>query len=355
MSASMKVTWTSPSNIALVKYWGKFGVQLPQNPSISFTLNHSTTTLSITATKNDSLNGTISLDFFFEGNANLKFQKKISIFLLTQVDRFPWLLNHHLEICSSNTFPHSSGIASSASSMSALCLSLLSLDELITAQKMNDESFFESASELSRLASGSASRSVYAGMCSWGETPSIVGSSNRYASKFDECNEIFRDYQDSILIVDDGEKSVSSRAGHGLMENHPFKNQRFQKARDNLAKLVSALKTGDLETFIEIIEEEALMLHALMMTSGPSYLLLKPESLWLIDQIKFFREKNNAPVCFTIDAGPNIHLLYPKSFKALVHPWIENELAPKLVGKKWIHDEVGTGPKKLMDLQENFK
>ncbi len=155
------------------------------------------------------------------------------------------------------------------------------------------------------------------------------------------------DYCDSILIVDAGEKSVSSRAGHGLMENHPFKEQRFQRANENLSKLVSALKTGDIDTFIEVVEEEALTLHALMMTSSPSYILLKPQSLWLIDKIRSYRLEKNIPVCFTIDAGPNIHLLYPKKHEQLVRSWIESELAIGLVGKKWIHDEVGPGPVNL--------
>lgn len=345
----MKVTWQAPSNIALVKYWGKKAVQLPQNPSISFTLKHSITTLSITATKNRSDNDSsaVSLSFFFEGLENSKFSSKIIIFLNTQLDRFPWLCNHHLEIHSSNTFPHSSGIASSASSMSALCLSLLSIDELITGIKLEPSTFFRQASELSRLASGSASRSLYGGLVSWGQSESIENSSNAYASAFDSCHELFSDYCDSILIVDDGEKSVSSRAGHGLMETHPFKQQRFQLAGKNLSALVLALRSGDLATFITLVEEEALMLHALMMTSTPSYILLKPQSLWLIDQIKSFRQKNNIPVCFTIDAGPNIHLLYPQSYQSTVRAWIESELAPGLVGKMWIHDEVGSGPIKL--------
>lgn len=343
----MKVAWTSPSNIALVKYWGKFGVQLPKNASISFTLKHSITTLSISATKQNSDQKLLSLEFFFEGKPNLKFQEKIAKFLNTQLDRFPWILNHHLEISSTNTFPHSSGIASSASSMSALCLSLLSLDELITGKNYEKDEFFKIASELSRLASGSASRSVYPGLASWGETSSVAGSSNLYASKFEDAHVIFMDYRDSILIVDDGEKSVSSRAGHGLMENHPFKEQRFQRANQNLSKLVAALKTGDIDTFIEVVEEEALTLHALMMTSTPSYILLKPQSLWLIDKIRSFRSEKNIPVCFTIDAGPNIHLLYPKSYESVVRSWIESELVSGLVGKKWIHDEVGSGPLKL--------
>ncbi|MBC7539505.1 MAG: diphosphomevalonate decarboxylase [Bacteriovorax sp.] len=345
MGTEFTTQWTSPSNIALVKYWGKFGNQMPENPSISFTLKHSVTTLSMSVTKSSV--GTIR--FLFEGMENPKFQDKISKFLLTQQIRFPWLANYHLEIHSSNTFPHSSGIASSASSMSALCLSLLSVDEFITGKKFETKEFFKNVSELSRIASGSASRSVYPGLASWGESSAIPSSSNLFASQFSEAHDVFKDYCDSILIVDDGEKSVSSRAGHGLMENHPFKDQRFLRAKNNLIKLIAALKSGDLNSFTEIVEEEALTLHALMMTSIPSYILLRPESLWLIEQVKKFRLEKNIPVCFTIDAGPNIHLLYPQSYKATVRSWIEAELSEKLVGIKWIHDEVGPGPVSVVE------
>jgi diphosphomevalonate decarboxylase len=344
MNSLFEVQWKSPSNIALVKYWGKFGNQLPKNPSISFTLKHSVTTLSISVKESS----TSSLKFYFEGIENPKFQEKILKFLDTCRSRFPWLINHHLEIHSSNTFPHSSGIASSASSMSALCLSLLSVDEFFTGNILSKDEFLNKASELSRLASGSAARSVFPGLASWGECSAILSSTNQFATPFNEAHEIFRNYCDSILIVDAGEKAVSSRAGHGLMENHPFKEQRFLRANQNLIQLVAALKTGDLKSFIEIVEEEALTLHALMMTSTPSYILLKPQSLWLIERIKEYRSEKNIPVCFTIDAGPNIHLLYPKSFETQVRLWIESELAESLVELKWIHDEVGSGPEKII-------
>lgn len=338
----MKVSWTSPSNIALVKYWGKFGVQMPKNPSISFTLKNSVTKLSIEALEKKSEEKNISLKFFFEGELNEKFKAKIEKYLLSKTDLFPWILTHDLIIESSNTFPHSSGIASSASSMSALCLSLLSMDEKISGNKLASNDFFKKASELARLASGSASRSVYGGMASWGETHTIMESSDLYATPFIGSDEIFEDYCDSILIVDANEKSVSSRAGHALMENHPFRDQRYLLAHENMSHLTEALIKGDLDAFIEIVEAEALMLHALMMTSNPSYILLKPKSLWLIDKIKNYRLEHNIPVAFTIDAGPNIHLLYPKKFQAEVHAWIEREISSS--GIECLHDEVGNGP-----------
>ena len=117
-----EVHWRSPSNIALIKYWGKHGRQLPRNPSISFTLNNAftDTTLQYVAKQgNDQL---INLSFNFSGAPNEAFRLKMVKFLESIVDIFPFLRQLDLKIDSYNSFPHSAGIASSASSMSALAL-----------------------------------------------------------------------------------------------------------------------------------------------------------------------------------------------------------------------------------------
>ena len=345
METEIKSAWSSPSNIALVKYWGKLPAQIPANSSVSFTLKHSVTKMTVEIL--DHFSDHPSLDFYFEGIKNEKFKEKIFKFLEIQKDKFPWILKKHLSIHSENTFPHSSGIASSASSMSALALCLLELDEKISGKKYPEDVFLKEASELARLASGSAGRSVYPFMATWGDIADRALSSRFHADALlkEDVHPIFHSYRDSIIIVDENEKSVSSRAGHSLMENHPFKNERFKRAEFNMQRLLLALKEGNLETFIEVVEEEALMLHALMMTSSPCYILLKPHSLLVIEKIREFRKLKNIPVCFTIDAGPNIHLLYPDKHKDDVQRWISDELP----GMRVIHDEVGDGPQRIKD------
>lgn len=340
-----KVTWQSPSNIALVKYWGKRQKQIPENPSISFTLSKSYTELSVELLPKTSFSSDIDLTFYFENKESEKFKEKILKFLNTQVNTFTWLSNFKIVIHSTNTFPHSSGIASSASSMSALNLCLMRLDEQVQDEKYDCVLFLNKASELSRLASGSAGRSVFPYLASWGEIPGRLGTSNEFATGISktEIHPDFHEYCDSIIIVDAKEKSVSSRAGHALMDNHPFKEQRYSLAVENIQKLFLAMNSGDMETFIEIVEAEALMLHALMMTSTPSYILLKPNSLMLIEAIREFRNSKKVPVCFTIDAGPNIHLLYPKKYQTIVHDWLSRDFNHFTI----IHDEVGSGPKEL--------
>jgi diphosphomevalonate decarboxylase len=144
----MKVSWSSPSNIALVKYWGKYGDQFPCNPSLSFTLKNSITTMSVEILpRSEELS---KINFIFEGKKSDKFSEKIKIFLLKISDEFSWVKDFDFNIESSNTFPHSSGIASSASSMSALALSLLSLDYRLSNKKLTKVEFYRSASSLLR-------------------------------------------------------------------------------------------------------------------------------------------------------------------------------------------------------------
>jgi diphosphomevalonate decarboxylase len=103
-----------------------------------------------------------------------------------------------------------------------------------------------------------------------------------------------------------------------------------------------------LETFINIIESEALQLHALMMCSNPSFILMKPNTLRIIEEVRRFRSETNIPLCFTLDAGPNVHLLYPENEAEKVEKFIKNELVTYCNQGRWIADHVGDGPKKLL-------
>ncbi len=325
----------SPSNIAIVKYWGKHGNQLPNNPSISFTLNNCFTETKVTYSQIENPNS-IEMDFYFEGKENQAFKSKIEKYLQENKEHFTFLNGLHLNIESYNSFPHSSGIASSASSMSALILCLLGI------KYKDNEINLQEASYLSRLASGSAARSVYPTMTLWGETPSLPESSDEYAiSIADMINPVFKTYHDSILIVSSKEKSVSSRAGHSLMNNHPMAENRYATARKNTEDLLTILKQGDLEGFIKIAESEANQLHDLMATSTPSYTLKEENTINIIEKILEFRKETCLPICYTLDAGPNVHLLYPDSCSEQVHSFIDEVLKNYCFNNKWIDDNNG--------------
>ena len=342
-----KVSWRSPSNIAFVKYWGKYGIQLPKNASLSMTLSKAFTQTSI---EFNSSKSTPIRKFVFEGKSNENFSKRIWKFIDSLDQEFPFLKKMDLQIESENSFPHSAGIASSASSMSALALCLVDMEKTITGISISDEEFYQKASRIARLGSGSAARSLFGGFSIWGKMDiQNLNTTNDFAIGFNkDIHPHFQQLQDAILIVDEGQKQVSSSLGHSLMNGHPYAENRLLQANKNIEELSQVLKTGDQESFIRILESEALSLHALMMSSDPWFILMKAETLKIIEEIKSYRERTGKFISFTLDAGPNVHLIYSKQDEIDIKDFIEQKLKSYCSGKRIIFDEMGKGPEKLM-------
>jgi len=338
--------WSAPSNIALVKYWGKQEPQLPANPSISLTLNRckTITTLGFTAKQ---ANRNFSFDLLFEGQPKPDFRPKIQKFFERIAQYCPYLKQYHFTIDTRNTFPHSSGIASSASGMAALAVNIMSLDKALFPE-MTEDYFNRKASFLARLGSGSACRSISGQVVVWGKHAEIADSSDLFGVPFSgKIHDNFKNFQDTILLVDKGEKQVSSTVGHELMNGHAFAQQRFAQAHENLSRVKFILETGDLDAFIQIVESEALTLHAMMMTSLPYFILMKPNTLEIINRIWKFRSQANIPVCFTLDAGANVHILYPENVSVAVLEFIQRELVGYCKNGEYICDGIGVGSQKL--------
>ena len=174
-------TWEAPSNIALIKYWGKYEPQLPKNPSLSFTLSNSKTKTKVIFTphaKNE-----IDFEFFFHGIQKPDFKPKLKTFFDRIGEYIPWIFSYHLEVFSENSFPHSSGIASSASSMAALSLCLMDLERQLFPE-METVYFYQKASFLARLGSGSAARSIQGPVTFWGKNAVRDSSSDLFATPF---------------------------------------------------------------------------------------------------------------------------------------------------------------------------
>jgi len=361
------IIWKTPSNIALVKYWGKQEPQIPKNTSISFTLDacFTLTTLEyklkkqMVAERSRSYNQNklistplnhqdYNFEIYFEGEKKDDFKPKIQKFFERIEKYVPFLKDFEFVIKSRNSFPHSSGIASSASGMSALALCIMSLERSLSLVEMTDEYFNKKASFLARLGSGSACRSIEGELIVWGKHSEIKGSSNLFGIKFPyKVHKNFKNYHDTILLVDEGEKQVSSTIGHQLMENHPFAKQRFLQANENISKISEVLQNGDLKQFMEIVEGEALSLHAMMMTSNPYFILMKPNTLKIINLIWEFRVKTNSNICFTLDAGANVHVLFPEHEKEIVNNFIISELIQFCNKNHYICDRIGIGAMQL--------
>ena len=338
-----KVTWRSPSNIALIKYWGKHGVQLPKNPSLSFTLSECHTT-----TELEWNHGSGKIQVYYDKEQKEKFTARARDFVSSIYDIFPFLTDYDLQFNTINSFPHSAGIASSASAMSSVALCLCSMEEAVTGKTLAPEEFNRKASHVARLGSGSAARSLYGGYVSWGKSEKLAESSDEFASPLPfEVHESYLDMRDTVLIVDQGIKAVSSREGHHLMDRHPYASNRFEQANKNFKALLKALKKGDDAAFIKIVESEALGLHALMMSSTPPYILLRANTIKIINRIRAFRELSCTTLCYTLDAGPNVHLLYHDKDKAEVEEFITEELLVYCQDNYRIDNHIGEGPVKV--------
>lgn len=332
--------WQCPSNIALVKYWGKKPGQLPANPSISFTLSKAYTQTKVEASKHPSP----GFEFYLDNKPEKKFEPKILNFFTAISHELPFLKQYYLKINSHNSFPHSAGIASSASAMGALALCLTDLEHQLNP--LTTTEFINRASFLSRIGSGSASRSIIPQIAMWGHHPKYKASSDLQAVAI-EADPRFHSFQDLILIIDSHPKAISSSAGHKLMDQHPFASSRYNQANENIERLLKAFYEYDLENFIDVVEEEAMTLHALMMCSRPGYTLMKTGTLEVIQRIKKYRTQTGTPVAFTLDAGPNVHVLFPAEYHSQVQSWVNDELLPFCEGGKMIYDQVGAGPQKI--------
>lgn len=326
-----------PSNIALVKYWGKYGNQLPCNPSVSMTLKEAYTDTELVL--NEKTKKEPEFEYYFEGQLNAAFGNKVLNYFQRQEELAPLLTDYAIALHSHNSFPHSAGIASSASAFAAIAaVGLQALD-----LGLDEESFKQKASDLARRGSGSACRSFYDGYAAWGVVEGLVGSSEEYAVPVEEVHPDFQTMRDAILIIDDAPKAVSSSVGHGLMKDHPYAQSRFEQGRQQSAEMISILKSGDFQSFISVVEGEALTLHAMMMTSADYYLLVRPNTVFMIERLFEFRKETGLPVCFTLDAGPNLHILYPDGVRKEVENFLEG-YSPSHI-KSIIKDEVGIGGK----------
>lgn len=334
---SGEVTAESPSNIALVKYWGKKENQIPTNPSISYTLSKSKTStlLQFSPKKGDKQ----EIHVFLDGVETPSFIKKIDAFIQKIQIYCPWINAFDYTIKTQNTFPHSSGIASSASGMSALAKCFMQIEKRLYNDNYSAPK--HKLSFLSRLGSGSACRSVFPGLVEWGDSEFVPNSSNLYAVPLtSKINPIFKSFKDCILLIHEGQKTVSSTLGHSLMNNHPYADKRFSEAKKNIGKLVDILKTDNIAAFGDLIEHEALSLHAVMLTSQPAFILMQPNTLAAINEVWKFRQTRKLPLYFTLDAGANIHLLYPEKESIVIEHFIKNSLLKYSANGKAIFDSL---------------
>jgi len=339
------ITYSCPSNIALVKYWGKKegGIQLPANASISWSLSdlRATTTIQVSTKKETNP----QLTFLLDGNPKPSFEPKINTFLKRIEHVLPFLGEVDLHISSQNNFPHGAGIASSAAGFGAMAMALVEAEGQL---ELGSDAFLQKASFCARLGSGSASRSVYGEPAIWGQTASYKGASDEYAVPFTaDIHADLANWMDAVMIVDAGEKSVSSSEGHALLSEHAYALSRFEQAQKNLDELLLVLQSGQVERFIALVESEALQLHAMMISSIPYYMLMRPNTISIIQKIWQYRRETSLPICFTLDAGANVHVLYDARHQEDIQNFINTRLLSYCQNGLYLCSTTGGKPEKL--------
>lgn len=364
----LTVAWQSPSNIALVKYWGKRPGQIPVNPSLSMTLQIAVTQTRVHVSSGKPDKGLVSVN----NDPQHPFLPKMRMLLNHLITEIPILAELTFSAQTQNQFPHSTGIASSASGLSAFSLCILGVaarilyaemykPEISSPEEAKSEAasadfqptglsnveLYHMASYTARFGSGSACRSLYGGFTSWGNTEIIPGTSDHYAVSLTEMvHPEMLLLHDAILVVSGKPKALSSTKGHAAMNGHPFLTGRIKQANRNFSDALDALSTNDFEKLCDVAESEALTLHALLMSASQGTLLMQPATLEIINYVREAR-KDGLPVFFTLDAGANVHLLYPHMALAAVEKFIEETLTPLCETGRVIFDSCGPGPVEL--------
>lgn len=286
----MKITAEAPSNIAFIKYWGLVDsvLRIPTNGSISMNLSGLKTTTTVefadTYTVDDiTINGTRDALALARVSAHLDRIRKVAN------------IDARAKVVSKNNFPTATGLSSSASGFAALTVAASRAAGLDLSEK--------DLSILARQASGSACRSIPGGFVEW-----ISGTDTRtsYAQSIFPAD--WWDIVDIVVTVSHDEKKIATTKAQQYSRTSPFFKTRLANIDEKIKKIKECIKNRDFISFGELVEAEALELHAIMMTSNPSFLYLYPETLRLMHLVQTWRSEG-LPVYFSLNTGHNIHII----------------------------------------------
>ena len=322
-----KATHTAPANIAFVKYWGAHDLEqaIPMNASISMTLSECVS-LSTVSFEDGSYEPD-RIDLVAEDGSLSIPPVAFRARALAHLDRVRrWAKRGgSFRVATRNSFPTGSGIASSASGFAALTLAAtralglsLSTSELSTLARMSG--------------SGSAARSVMGGYVAW----SAEGDAG-HATPIAPASHW--DLRDVIALVDPGVKAVSSLDGHRLAPTSPHFEARQRLLPARLAQVRRAIDHRDLDLLGPILEEEAIELHLIAMSSKPPIFYWRPGTLAVLEALRAARTQGLLAWA-TMDAGANVHVICPPSCEREVASLLQS--LPGVTGV--LLDGVGEGP-----------
>ena len=290
---SRRATAFASPNIAFIKYWGNRDekLRLPANPSLSMNLAglETRTTVEFVA-------GLAGDEIVIGGEAQTgNAKERVS----THLDYLRALagINLRARVESRNNFPAGAGLASSASAFAALTLAGAAAAGLALSER--------ELSALARLGSGSAARSIPAGFVEW-----QAGEAHDESFAFSIAPPDHWALADVVAVISRAHKAVGSTGGHALAGTSPLQAARVATASERLRRCREALLSRNFYEFAAVVEADSNIMHAVMMTSTPPLYYWEPLTLTLMQSVRQWRAAGIL-VCFTIDAGPNVHCLCP--------------------------------------------
>ncbi|KKQ26308.1 MAG: Diphosphomevalonate decarboxylase [Candidatus Woesebacteria bacterium GW2011_GWA1_37_8] len=289
-SKTSKATAVSPANIAFIKYWGKKNSKLniPFNDSVSMNLDKCLTTTTV------EFNPRFRSDKVIVDGKELAEDKKLRVLNIIDLIREKSGVSYGVKVVSKNNFPSDSGIASSASAFSALALAGSVASDLTLSEK--------ELSILARIGSGSASRSIVDGFAWWKK-----GANNATSFAAQIAPESYWDLRDIVVVVEKMKKK-SSTEGHGVALTSPFFKTRQKNLQRRTLGVIGAIKKKNFLKLGELIEQEAIELHVMAMTSNPPIFYWNKGTVEIMNKIRKWREVGLTGF-FTMDAGANVHVI----------------------------------------------
>ncbi len=303
----MSTKWQAdaPSNIALIKYMGKkdAALNIPTNASLSLTLPHlrSFVELEVNEEPYDLWQPLTYLDY-----APLKLSEPQQQRFIEHLQ----LIKEHLSfngnfiVRSGNNFPSAAGLASSASSFAALTqCACLAISDLTDKEPLN---IYQKA-QLSQRGSGSSCRSFMYPWTLW--TPENI----------QEVHFPITDLSHLSVLIDTSEKKISSTQAQQMVKTSPHFKERPKRAEQRLAQLLHVLNDQNWQEAYQIVKEEFLDMHQLFHTSKKPFQYINEQSVEIIDLIEtYWTESKDGPL-ITMDAGPNVHLIFRSDQNSIKH------------------------------------
>jgi diphosphomevalonate decarboxylase len=330
MNFEKQATARANSNIAFIKYWGNANdhLRLPANSSISMNLDGLYT--QTTVIWDEQL---VADHLTLNGNPDTgRAHERISAHLDSLRERTG--IKGFAQVVSTNNFPMGAGIASSASAFAALTVAAVAAAGLSLTER--------ELTTLARLGSGSASRSIPTGFVEWHAAESHEDSFAESVALPD-----YWDIVDVIAIVSGEHKAVGSQLGHRSANTSDLQAARVAGAAQRLEVCKAALFARDFAAFAEVVEQDSNLMHAVMMTSRPPLFYWLPATLTVMDQVRRWRA-DGLNVCYTLDAGPNIHCICIRKNAEHV-----SERLTKLSGVTEVRIANPGGPASLIDIEIN--